>query len=73
MVRECQRFGVGLYTMESHYSKFRLHERLEGKPRTPADADVEVWLDYALSRRPDASTRFDAAMTDAEKQLRRAT
>ncbi|WP_437320727.1 hypothetical protein [Sorangium sp. So ce385] len=71
MVRECQRFGIGLATLESHYSHYRLHVRLESVSKEPTDSDVEEWLDYALSRRKEAMDRFQALMDDSEKRLSR--
>jgi hypothetical protein len=66
LVRECQRFGVGLATLQPYYSKYRFHEHLEPDPRTPTDADVESWLEYAISRTKNAATRFDEMVRKAD-------
>jgi len=68
VVRECRRFGVGLATLESYYSHYRVHVRLDAKRNTPKDNDVEEWLDYALSRKRDAETEFDRLMDAAHKR-----
>jgi hypothetical protein len=70
MVRECQRFGIGLATLEKHYRSYRLHIRLEPVSKEPTDADVEEWLDYALSRRKESLDRFQKLMGESEQQLR---
>jgi len=70
MVRECQRFGIGIATLEPYYSRYRLHVRLEAVSKKPLDADVEEWLDYALSRRKEAMERFVNLMDESEKRLR---
>lgn len=69
MVGECQRFGVGLWTIEPYYSKHRVHEQLEARPRTPADADVEKWLDYALKRDTDALERYEVAIRKVLEEM----
>jgi hypothetical protein len=69
MVRECQRFGIGLATLEPHYSHYRLHRRLEPVSKEPSDVDVEEWLDYALNRRNDAMAQFKTLMVDSDKRL----
>lgn len=70
IVRECQRFGVGIATLEPYYKQYRLHIHLEAASKEPADADVEEWLGYALSRHDSAMERFVALMDDSEKRLR---
>ncbi|RYG16270.1 hypothetical protein EON82_25205 [bacterium] len=67
--RECQRFGVGLATMELFYKKYQLHVQLESPKKKPADADVESWLDYAFSRRKDAKDEFVRLMDASEPKL----
>jgi hypothetical protein len=62
IARECQRFGIGLASLQPHYNSFRLSPRLEPKPRTPEDEDVESWLTYVFSRMPTLSTEFDERM-----------
>jgi hypothetical protein len=62
IMRECQRFGVGLATLVPYYKRYRIHTQLEAASRRPADADVEDWLEYSLSRDSDASKRFDEEM-----------
>ncbi len=72
LVRECRRFGVGILTLERHYSHWRVHPRLDAAPFTePHDADVEEWLDYALTRREDARGTFERLMTESERKLGR--
>lgn len=69
IVRECRRFQIGIMTMEPHYSGYRVHVRLEAILRERADEDVEEWLSYAFSRRPEAKVRFMELMTAAKRQL----
>ncbi|WP_437728183.1 hypothetical protein [Sorangium sp. So ce861] len=69
MVRECQRFGIGLATLGRYYSHYRIHVRLESVSKEPTDSDVEEWLDYALSRRKEALERFRTLMDDSDKRL----
>jgi hypothetical protein len=57
--RECQRFGVGLATLHPYYSSYRLRPRVDPMPQAPEDGDVEAWLDYVLSRNPDAERDFE--------------
>jgi hypothetical protein len=69
VIRECRRFGIGLMTLEKHYSSYRIHTRLEAHRREPKDNDVEAWLDYALNRRSEAEKEFNALMIATSKQL----
>lgn len=69
IVRECQRFGIGIATLEQYHTRYRLHVRLDAEVKSPDDSDVEEWLGYALSRRADALERFDALMNDSAKKL----
>lgn len=69
VVRECQRFGIGLGTLEPYYSQYRFHVRLEPVSKEPSDADVEEWLAYAMERRDDASKRFRELMDTSGKML----
>lgn len=71
IVRECRRFGIGIMTLDSHYSHWRLHPRLEPAPtREPGDDEVEEWLDYALQRREDAEKAFNKLMPQGSPQNR---
>ncbi len=70
VVRECQRFGIGLATLEPHYKHYRMHVRLEAASNEPSDASVEEWLDYALSRREEAMDRFVSLMNETDQRLR---
>ncbi len=69
VIRECQRFGIGLATLEPYYKRYRLHVRLEPESKEPRDSDVEEWLDYALSRRKHAREEYLALMDESQKQL----
>lgn len=70
LLRECQRFGVGLATLQPHYTKYRLYEYLEPDPRAPGDAEVENWLEYALSRNKAAASRFDDMLQKADEGIK---
>ena len=70
IVRECQRFGIGMATLEPFYSQYRVHTHLEPESKRPDDSDVEEWLDYALSRRADARVRFTDLMDQTGKEIR---
>jgi hypothetical protein len=69
IARECQRFGVGLYTMHKDNSSCRLHPRLEARPSTPNDDDVNGWLDYVFSRIPNAEDEFNQKMTSIQNRF----
>lgn len=64
IARECQRFGVALATLEPYYSSYRLRPRVDPMPQAPQDEDVEGWLDYVLTRRPEASHDFEDLMSE---------
>lgn len=66
IIRECQRFGIGLVTLEPWYKKFRIRTHIEPTPKHPTNADAESWLEYALSRSQEAAKRFDEAITKAD-------
>lgn len=66
IARECQRHGVGLATIEPHYSSYRFHERLAPKPILPTDADVDAWLDYVFSRLDTSRSEFEEAIETAQ-------
>ncbi len=70
VIRECQRFGIGLATLEPYYTQYRLHTRLDAGRKEPSDTEVEEWLDYALSRNDDAMKRFKEMMNEVDKRLR---
>lgn len=70
IVRECQRFGIGIATLQPHYNQHRVHVRLEPVAKKPLDQDVEGWLDYALTRREEAAKRYTELMEATDKQLR---
>jgi hypothetical protein len=67
--RECQRYGVGLATLEPWYSSHWLNIRIEPRPYRPTDEAVDLWLDYVLSRNAKASSQFESAMESVQKKL----
>ena len=69
IISECQRFGIGVATLEPYYSKHRVHVHVDPAPKRPMDGAVESWLEYALSKHADATKRFDEAMAKAEEML----
>lgn len=59
LLSECQKFGVGLATLEKHYKSFRLTERLPPvTQRLPLDRDVDEWLQYAFDHDEAAKKAF---------------
>lgn len=58
IVRECQRFGVGLSLMKPYYRSFRIHEQLEAPPNTPTLDELEFWLEYVFSRKEQARKHY---------------
>ena len=69
IVRECQRFGVGLATLHPYYNSFRLRPRLEPAPKTPDDDDVETWLDYVFSRNATVLKAYNDRMQLVQDQF----
>ena len=59
IARECQRFGIGLASLQPHYNSSDFLPGLSPEPQTPEDEDVESWLTYVFSRMPTLSTEFD--------------
>lgn len=58
IVRECQRFGVGLSILRPWYNSFRLHSYIEPKLNTPNESDIETFLEYVFSRKTFAKESF---------------
>jgi hypothetical protein len=69
IARECQRYGIGLATLHPYYGSYRLRPRLEPAPVVPDDEDVEIWLDYALSRNQPALDAYNDKMHAVQKDL----
>lgn len=67
--RECQRFGVGLYTMRTYYNSYRLHLHMEAERHLPSDAAIESWLEYMFERIPEARSEYLNTIKVAEKFL----
>ena len=63
MVRECQRFGIGISTLHKHYGSVKVIDRLEPKTVDPVDEDVEAWLGYVFDRLPDSGKSFLKAVS----------
>lgn len=62
IVEEATRFGIGIATLTTHYKHHRVRVWLDPVAQRADYADVEEWLEYALSRRQDAASEFDALM-----------
>lgn len=58
MVRECQRFGIGLATLHKHYNSIKMIERLKPNAIDPVDEEVEGWLGYVFERLPESEKSF---------------
>ncbi|WP_437576784.1 hypothetical protein [Sorangium sp. So ce887] len=70
LLSECQKFGVGLSTLEKHYKSHRVIERLAPVPRrVPLDRDVEEWLEYAFDHDEAAKKAFLEVWAKSEKRL----
>jgi hypothetical protein len=69
LARECQRFDIGLATLHSYYSSFRLRPRIDSVPHTPGDEDIERLLDRVFSRYSTAEKEFENLM--ARKPLKK--
>jgi hypothetical protein len=69
IVRECQRFGVGLATLHPYFNSYRLRPRLEPAPSTPDDDDVETWLDYVFSRNATVLKAYNERMQFVQDQF----
>ena len=67
IVAECQKFGIGLSTLEQHYRSYRVNERIVPAPvKVPLDRDVEEWLEYVFDHDDDAKQAFQAAWAQSE-------
>jgi len=62
IVRECERFGVGLAVLQPHYKSYKLMQQIETVQVVPADEDVEKWLDYMFLRREKEAVLFEKFM-----------
>lgn len=59
VISECQKFGVGLSTLEKYHSSYRLIERIAPvSQRAPLDADINEWLEYAFDHDDAAKKSF---------------
>jgi len=65
IVEACQRFGLGLATLDPYYKSYRLRARIDPRPQIPDDQEVDAWLDYLLSRKPDAEKAFTMLLRPA--------
>lgn len=66
IARECQRFGIGLQTMQRYYSNFRLHTHIEANSSNPAEDGLETWLEYVFERKPRCKATFLTVMDEVE-------
>ena len=69
IVRECQRFGVGLATLHPYFKSYRLYQQLNPKPRLPKDEDVEGWLEYVFSRDEEACEKYKELIANVQRGL----
>lgn len=58
IVRECQRFGVGLSLMKLYNGSYRIYEQIEAPPNTPMADDLEYWLEYVFSKKKKDRKRY---------------
>lgn len=59
IVRECGRFGIGLWTMQPFRNGWRYTEHLKAAPRVPADSEVNAFLEDYFLRYPDDAAQYD--------------
>ena len=69
IARECRRHHVGLATLHPWYKSYRLRIRIEPDPKAPEDEDVELWMDYVLSRNAAARKSYDNKFALIQGQL----
>ncbi len=70
IVAECQRFGIGLSTLERFHSSYRLFERLAPAPKAPSlDAEINEWLEYAFDHDDTTKKAFLEMWAKSEGRL----
>ena len=62
----CGRFGVGLMTMQPHYSSFRHVVHLDAEPNSPPEDNVEEFLGYIFEKRSENKIEYDTLWSTVE-------